>query len=455
MLRTAPLVLMLAATTASATEYTSDTQQITYDGVGTAVNSTFVIPIGVDLDIIIAQFWVGVTLTLRGNAEFGLYVEGTSDLNWDNEDGIPGLVYQTITPLAGSGVAALKAVAGLDVSFDIRDGGAGGSPYVSFRLFSQDIKFALDGDPFDPWLLPGSTPSSQTLSTISRDLAFSLPLYITIPIAGVINVSFGPTITGYPQTTAVFGGNALATLHDTNIVTGGEIYLYEQVPELQLLSAYQAYVNTVIAYVFDITLDFNIDLLGFFSFPFSIPLWGQAFPLFSDSVDLIFPTEIYNHPVPMITPAVESLNFGKVAIGEKKDFTVPINDDGYMDLEGTVELEGDPAFSVKQPQFFAAAGGQAPVVVTFKPGRSGDFTGVLRLISNDPFAEVVEIGITAKGVKPASDNSDPFGNGDDGFTSVGSDIYSTCGCDSQSGSTGTWTVLGLASVALLRRRRKV
>lgn len=454
MFRTAPLALMLAASTASATEFTSDQQDITYDGTGTAVDSKFIIPLGVDLDIIIAQFWVGVTITLRGNAEFGLYVEGTSDLRWDNEDGIPGLIYQDIQPLAGSGLAALKAVAGLDVSFDIRDGGAGGNPYVSFRLFSQDIKFALDGDPFDPWLLPGSTPSSQTLSTISRDLAFELPLYINIPIAGVINVSFGPKITGYPQTTAVFGGIALATLHNTDIVTGGEIYLYEQVPEMRLISAYQAYVNTVIAYVFDITLDFEIDLLGFFSFPFSIPLWGQAFPLFSDQVDLVFPTQIYSHPVPMITPAVENVNFGKVEIGSDKDFTIPINDDGYLDLSGSVELDADPAFSVKVPEFFAAAGGQVPVVVTFKPNRSGDFTGKIRLISNDPYREVLEIPLSAKGVKKSSDGTDPFGNDDNGFTSQGSDIYSTCGCDSQSGGVGGWTVLGLGSVALLRRRRK-
>lgn len=455
MLRTAPLLLMLAASTASATEFTSDQQDITYDGTGTAVNSTYVVPIGVDLDIIIAQFCVGVTLTLRGNAEFGLYVEGTSDLKWDNEDGAPGLIYQDIEPLAGSGLAALKAVAGLEVTFDIRDGGAGGNPYISFRLWSQDIKFQLDSDPFDPWLLPGSQPSSQTLSSVSRDLAFELPLYINIPIAGVVNVSFGPKITGYPQTTAVFGGIALATLHDTDIVTGGEIYIYEQVPEMKLISAYQAYVNTVIAYVFDIELHFNIDLLGFFSFPFNIPLWGQAFPLFSDQVDLIFPTQIYSHPVPMITAAVEQVNFGKVEIGTDKDFTVPINDDGYLDLSGTVELEGDPAFSVKQPNFFAAAGAQVPLVVTFEPTRSGDFTGTLRLRSNDPYAEVVEIPINAKGVKPTSDSSDPFGNDDNGFVSQGSDIYSTCGCDSQSGGVGSWTALGLGAVALLRRRRSV
>lgn len=456
MTRSLALPLVLLSGTAYAQEYYSEPAEVVFDGRGVVVDAEYQLPFGTTLDVIIAEFWIGVTVKLTGDAEFALYVEGQSDISWSTDDNLPGLLYHTLTPLAGSGLAALKTSVGFTITFDLWEGNYGsGSRILSFPLVAQDVVFDLKGTPFTPFMLPGQSPSSQTIRTTSDDLAFQVPLTIPIGLGDIAQIKIGTILTGYPATTAIFTGESLVTRTEDQIVQqGGGIEMYEPAPEIELISEYAARVVTNIGYVFKVDLFFEIDILGFFKFPITIPLFNQTFPLFSDDVAVPFPTERYTHPLPMIVPTYPSIDFGEIAVGEEIDFTYLINNDGYLELEGLVGVEGDPVFAATPPEFFAVDGGQSSVVVTFTPDRVGEFYAELVLLSNDPYNEYYAIPITGTGVAPSDNNNGGFDD-DNPYQPGGSTIYSTCGC-----AAGAWTPAGLAPLFLavpllaIRRRRR-
>lgn len=456
MMRSLALPLALLSGPAFAQEYYSEPATVVFDGRGVVVDAEYMLPFGTTLDLIIAEFWVGVTVRLTGDAEFALYLEGQSDISWSLDDNLPGALYHTLTPLIDSGLAALKTSVGFNITFDLWEGNYGsGSRILSFPLVTQDVVFDLKGGPFTPFMLPGQTPSSQTIRTTSDDLAFRVPLAIPIGLGDIANIKIGTILTGYPATTAIFSGESLVTRAGDEIVqAGGTIQMYEGMPEIELLSEYAARVATNIGYVFKVDLFFEIEILGFFTFPITIPLFNQTFPLFSDDVAVPFATEKYAHPLPMIVPTVPSIDFGEITVGDDIDFTYLINNDGYLSLEGLVGIEGDPVFSATPPEFYANDGGQASVVVTFTPDKVGEFYAELLLISNDPYNEYYTIPITGTGVAPAPDDGG-FDDDDNPYAPGGSSLYSTCGC-----AAGAWTPSGLAPLLVVlpllavRRRRQ-
>lgn len=454
MTRTLALSLALVGTPALAQEYTSEPAQVKFEGKGKVIDAEYVLPFGTDLDVIIAEFWVGVTVRLTGDAEFALYLEGESNLSWNADDQLPGVLFHRLDPLPGSGIAGLKTSVGFDITFDVWEGSYGsGNRLVQFPLVSQDVVFDLKGTPFTPFMLPGQTPSSETIRTTSDDLAFQVPLSVPIGLGDIASIEIGTILTGYPQTTAIFSGESLVTRSGDDVVQqGGAITIYEGQPELELQSEYAANVGTNIGYVFKIDLFFEISVLGLFTFPIRIPLFNQVFPLFQDDVQVPFPTESYAHPLPQLIPTQPSVNFGEVPVGERSSYTYLINNDGYLALEGLVGLEGDPSISVSPPEFFANDGGQASVVITFEPTQEGEVVGSMLLLSNDPYLEYVAIPVSGIGVLPPPPDDD-FGDNDDPYSPGGSSIYSTCGCSN-------WTPAGLAPLLLfvpvlgLRRRKQ-
>jgi hypothetical protein len=444
-----------AAPVAVAQEYASEPQPITLQGRGAAIDQTYTLPFGTSLDVIIAEFWVGVTVKLVGDAEFGLYLEGLSNLSWATDDGLPGALFHNLEPLANSGIGALKTLVQFDITFDVLEGGPPGSgrPLVKFPLVAQDIVFDIKGEPFTPFMLPGQTPASQTLRTRSADAAFEVPLVIPISLGGIATVRVGTVLKGVPVASATYSGEQLVTRAGDDIVqAGGTIQMYEPMPSIEMTSEYLARVQANIGYQFTVNLFFEIEVLGLFTFPINIPLFNQVFPLFSDDRSLPFPTQAYTHPLPMVVPTVPAVDFGEVEVGDRLTFNYLVNNDGFLAAEGLVGIDGDTAFSASPPEFFMNDGGQTSVVLTFEPATVGDFAGSLVLVTNDPYNETIEIPISGTGVLRSSDNEGDFGD-DGGFDSPGSSIYSTCGC-----ASSTWTAAGLAPflvvVPLVARRRR-
>lgn len=452
--RFTPLALVMVTAPAFAQEYRSTTEQLVFSGIGNVIDAEYVLPFGANLDVIIAEFWVGVTVKLTGDAEFGLYVEGQSDVTWRTDDGRPGVLYHEIEPIPGSGLAAMRTDVGFSIVFDVWEGNYGsGSRLVTFPLLTQDIVFDLAGEPFTPFMLPGQTPSSSRINATSSDLAFDVNLGIPIGLGDFASIEIGTNLRGVPQTIADYGGKQLVTRFGTDVISaGGEIQLWEPAPKVDLISEYEAYVNALIQYVFNVDLYFEINVLGLFNFPITIPLFQQAFPLFSDAVDVQFPSKAYEHPLPMIAPVTPSIDFGEVEVGEVVQFTYAVNNDGLMELDGLVGTSGDPVFAASPPEVVAGPGGQDGIVVTFEPERVGEYTGYLILETNDPYTPYLEVPITGSAVKPGPGDGGPGDNPTDFYANPGSNLYSTCGCDT-SGPTGSWALLGLVGLIGLRRRQ--
>jgi MYXO-CTERM domain-containing protein len=463
MSRLSALVLLSVVLPGSAwaQDFSSEPELLTFRAQHPVVDQGFNFPIGLELDLIFDTYWIGVDITLEGLANFGLIMEGRSEIDWSSRDGNDGVVYQTIEPLTGGNSIGITGEANFRVSFDIRDGNVNGSPIISIGLLSESVFFDVVTRDFVPFLLPGQQPSYETVTSNSTDGAIRLPFNLDILDVGILSIGAGFEIIGYPTVTATISGESLATIHDNDVFELDRtsrptpIQLYEKAPELVLESAYTAFIQSFMGYVVTANMSFNITLFGIDIFPLNIPLFDQTFNLFSGDERVHFPTLEYSHPLPMVEIPMSTIDVGSVNVGSTQTFTVPINNDGYLELVGVVGLQGDPAFGAAPPNINANPGGQDAVIITFSPTEDREYTATLLLESSDPVEPLIEIPIVGLGKAPVDD--DPFGgfNDDNPYEDGGgSSLYSTCGC--ASGRTGPQNAAPLAALLLalgLRRRR--
>ncbi|MCB9663083.1 MAG: hypothetical protein H6732_03150 [Alphaproteobacteria bacterium] len=460
MLRTALIAAALLPATAFAGpgdtgfaaggDYTSPTQPLVFDGTGKVIDAQYVLPLGFDIDVIIAEFWLGVTPKLTGNSEFGLYVEGLSDIEWSPDDGQAGLLYHDITPVPGSGLAAVQTDVSFVIDFELYQPSYGQKKLLSFPLLTEDVVFQLKGEPFTPFLLPTQTPNSASIASTSTDLAFNLPLIVPVGLGNQLALNVGAIVTGWPVANVSYGGREFKTkFADFLVGQSGEILMDEQLPQADLLSQYTAYVEADIGYRFDVTLSFELEIFGFSVFPIKIPLWGQTFKLFQNYVDLDFQSETYSHPLPMMTLPNEVIDLGNVEVGESADYQFRVQNDGELDLVGVVGLRGDTAFAVSPVDFAIQPYDEDILVITVEPVKAGEITTTLILESNDPYLESREITVKANGIVPT--NVDTGLGDNDPFDISPTSVYNSCGCATSS-PLGMLPLLGLLPLLALRRR---
>jgi MYXO-CTERM domain-containing protein len=346
------------------------------------------------------------------------------------------------------------------VSFDIRQGGASGSPVVSIGLLSESAGFDVVTRDFLPFLLPGQTPSFETVTSNSTDASLRLPFNLDILDIGILSIGAGFEIIGYPTITATITGDSLTTTHDLDVfeidrdLSPTPIQLYEPKPELLLETTYLANVQAFIGYVVNADLSFSVTLFGVDVLPISIPLFDQTFQLFSGSDRVDFPALEYSHPLPVSSVPVPNVDFGVVDVDASQSFTLPFNNDGRLELVGLVGLEGDPVFSAAPPELYAGPGGQDAIVVTFSPTSEGTFEATLYVETSDPVQPVVEVPLRGEAVVPATD--DPFEDDNGTYQdNPGSSLYTTCGCVAGGvAPRGVAPMWGLMGLLLLGRRRQ-
>jgi hypothetical protein len=95
-----------------------------------------------------------------------------------------------------------------------------------------------------------------------------------------------------------------------------------------------------------------------------------------------------------------SLNFGNVAVGQRRTRRLTVSNEGGADLEvEQVSLEGSNAFRYDGPQSFVLAGGQEEQLkVNFQPAVPERERGILYIYSNDPEQERVDVSLLGTGV---------------------------------------------------------
>lgn len=192
------------------------------------------------------------------------------------------------------------------------------------------------------------------------------------------------------------------------------------------------------------------------NFPISV---GLKFPVTGNPIPVNFPTQIVHLPLPNVFVPTTPVDFGQVDTGNRKDKTVSIDNTG--------ELGALLQFSSSDPQFSPAVQstqmGPADTYdlgVRFKPTKGGAQKATITVTSNDPDSPDQEFTVMGYGRGPDLPSPDGGSNTDGGSASATpaqSGDTGGCGCRAAGGGPGEpaslLALLGLAGVALLRRRR--
>jgi MYXO-CTERM domain-containing protein len=352
-------------------------------------------------------------------------MDATSELTW------PDALTHTITGVPGSGWFRLVTDLTMQAEVGIDLWGYTGT----FPVWSQAL-YMHDDATFDPLLLPdGSTPAVDLASDGPGidPITYNISLFTGVDLQFTLNV--------FPRATAHLAGISVAT--GDSIQTSESQLTDLDVPEenpgwIDLSSTYladlAAHLQIVLVPGLDVCSPFGCFNVVTFEVPVDLVVYDEAHP---------FEAENYSHPLPSIVPPDPTHDFGEVAVGNLANATIPLADQGTLDLEGYAYIEGDAgAFTVYPTYFYATPGNEDGVVVTFAPTATGDTTALLVIESNDPVRPRIEIPLrgTAFSEDPIPDD-----------TGRAHGEIKTCSCAS-GGAGGSVFVLALAAIVLRRRR---
>lgn len=478
MSRSLPLAVLFVASfavpsAAQAQEpYESEPRLFKFEEIKTVRSDALSIPLTFTLISGVAED-LGIVPTLTSNAEIALYLEGESNLHWP-VIGTDSAVYHRITPIADSSFIGMRAGMNLTVAVQGRVFGS----FFTFNIVSQNVNFEDEIQKFTPFMLPfqPNSVNIQLLKPTATNGSLRFPLTIPVLSSGVINLSVGATFRADPVSRGEVRGLSLDTIvtqasgfvdtfaTDGSDLTSDQVFqniveLYEQTPELEVTNQWVSEIGTALGYLIGVDLVFQVEVFGFpLSFDFNV--WEQQFDLFpflpeQQTFDASDDTAPYFHPLPMIEIGGEAVEFDDVPAGESKVFKYPVFNEGNLDLEGTVTIEGDPAFALAPNEIAISPGGQNGLNVTFSPPAPGEYRAKLVIASSDPAVPVVEIPVVGNSSKREGSDGGLSGNDNGLYGGLGgSTLYSTCGCAST-----TMSPSGLAPFAVvpflvgLRRRR--
>ncbi|HMV70259.1 MAG TPA: hypothetical protein PKA64_25690, partial [Myxococcota bacterium] len=456
--RVGVLVGLLVPAVSLAEDYTSEEQLVTFRGGQRVLDQRVPIPLTIDIIQGIIED-AGIVANVNATSDLYISMEGESQLAWPDPSGA-GDVRQTIRPLTNGSSIALDSSVQIDVAFTITILGS----TVGFSLWSYALNFRPEVTDFEPFLLPGQSPNQLRVSADPTSGQFVQDLGYTISFGPVLSVRPGVILTLRPNTFCTVRGLSLDTMVGDDVYRytdpnfPASISIYENTGSVEMMSRYRVDTQTEIGYTLDLEGYVEVELLpgilgDLLSFDFSIPIYSTYIPLFTGRSEATYETRPYSHPLPVAVAAVPSVDFGEINVGDARTFTVPLNNDGQLDLIATALLDGGGAvFEAAPTDLLARAGGQDAVIITFRPDQEGDFNATLVLSTSDPTEPEIEIPIHGIGKVKRGGNGDGNGDGDnqdDVYADPGSTtLYSGCGCETGSGAPG---VMALGLVALAAR----
>jgi MYXO-CTERM domain-containing protein len=444
---------------AMADDFSSEPQVVAFRGGERVLDRRIDVPLTLDIiQGIIEDF--GVVAHVNATSDLYISMEGESQLTWPDPSGA-GDVRQTVRPLANGSSIALDSSVQVDVEFTMTVLGS----QVGFSLWSYALNFRPEVSDFEPFLLPGQQPNQLRVSADPTSGQFVQDLGYTISFGPILSVRPGVVLTLSPNTFSTVRGLSLDTVvgEDTYRYSDpnfpASISIYENTGSVEMMSVYRVSTQTEIGYTLDLVGYVEVELLpgilgDLLSFDFDIPLYSTYLPLFTGNADATYETRPYVHPLPVAVAGVPSVDFGTINVGDARTFTVPLNNDGQLDLLATATLEGaGGVFEVAPVNLLAGPGGQDAVIITFRPDKEGDFDATLVFTTSDPTEPVLEIPVHGAGQEEEKGGGNGGGNDDDVYNDGGgtTTLYSGCGCASGGGAPGL-ALVALVAVSARRRR---
>ncbi|MFT6817490.1 MAG: MYXO-CTERM domain-containing protein [Myxococcota bacterium] len=426
-----------------------------------------------------------IKVSVDVDADVAANMEGESTLEW------PEAMTQSWEGVLGGGEAEVDLTMSFDVGAEfagilnlpdfigdldfrpISEGGTGSGPI--YYGFVQEEWAWFQSVFFDSLLLPGSpTPSLN----IPFDFATDSSLVIWSFDVG--NIDFEVFSTGYfvqlggmlqvtPDSVLVLSGENISTRgrqvteHEGTVVVPAPTVndgtaTYESVWTGSLASTFAVIAGFVPEIIVGTTFDANGDVVQESGVSSTITglLAGYIgtiaevnVPIATDLQQIVSKQTPYTHDLPAIDTDQSSLDFGSILIDTESQLNLTVEDLGAIELWGDISIEGE-GFSISRPDLEVEAEGEAMVTVTFRPGATGNFDGILTMESNDPVNPVVAIPLSGNGFDETGDTGE---NNDTGDGPDGSAGIRGCGCSSAPGGSLAWLALIPAFGFVLRRRR--
>ena len=204
-------------------------------------------------------------------------------------------------------------------------------------------------------------------------------------------------------------------------------------------STYLASWDTAMQVLIQPGVEVCVDILGCYE-------WDDVFDIPVDMGSNAFEDEFepveYQFLLPVMTPPDESYDFGEVYVGTLANWNVEILNGGVELLFGEAGISGSEYFAVYPDFVLADADSYDGMVVTFGPDSPGEFTANLMLATNDPSHPTYSVALTGVGIEEAEEV----------VTTIPAEVG--CGCVSGGRAPmGLW-LLGLVSLAVVRRREQ-
>ena len=177
----------------------------------------------------------------------------------------------------------------------------------------------------------------------------------------------------------------------------------------------------------------------------SVKKFEDSWHITSESTELFSEIVDYSHEIPAIQTDAARLHFGKVAMGDRKEMTVQIDNLGELELEGAATVTTGIDFWL--PKDLIRVIDHDTLSVAFSPSSLGVIEDELILTTNDPVRPTIHIQLMGTGVEePLTQNSSP----DRGDELPGAN---NCGC-SAAGPLSPIAALGAGLLAFFIRRRR-
>lgn len=119
------------------------------------------------------------------------------------------------------------------------------------------------------------------------------------------------------------------------------------------------------------------------------------------------PVKLHVTGRPVIHVSPDSIHFGNVFVGMPQTDTVMFKNTGSDPLIVSSIVSSNAAYTMNITGFTIPIGEQQPIVVTFNPTDSVEYSGALSITSNDTVRGIVTIALTGRGIYPPVMTVDP------------------------------------------------
>ncbi|MEZ4240222.1 MAG: hypothetical protein R3F59_29525 [Myxococcota bacterium] len=313
---------------------------------------------------------ISIRLFLTPTGGVQTRLNGRSEVSW------PPLGHRVASDPGGLVTLDAELAVGAEVKLDLLGVFTGTVP-----LATESVRF-LAQEEVDGLLLPGNPVEEVELTDGDAgsipDIAWTVPVIAGVNL--VASVGLTPTVSASVRGVEVVSEIGAETLAQTEDALRIDLPPDPGRPgELGVLTHWEGVVDADLDLVVEpeVRVDSPLGQFVLARFPIPVTLVGTSAARATEPQFVV-------HPMPVLDPLPAGADLGPVDVGAVGNAALPFENLGELLLEGTLRIEGDPAFTVWPPSVAAQARTASGFVVSFAPEGPGEHQATLSIDTNDP-----------------------------------------------------------------------